>query len=109
VLGAQADGEQEAGARAKPTARVGPGDVTLTVDSKNPLPPGTANPITLSLGLNGKITSRRLSGHGVTPGPRDLPRTEPDYGPRPWGDYPFWPGCDLGQPTRRPRRVGRER
>jgi hypothetical protein len=34
-----------------------PGDVTLTVDRTNPLPPGTADPITLSLGLNGKISS----------------------------------------------------
>ena len=34
-----------------------PGDVTPTVDGKNPLPPGTANPITLGLGLGGKISS----------------------------------------------------
>ena len=33
-----------------------PGDVTLTVDGKNALPPGTQNPITLSLGLNAKIS-----------------------------------------------------
>ena len=32
-----------------------PGGVRLTVDGKNPLPPGTANPITLSLGLHGDI------------------------------------------------------
>ena len=30
-----------------------PGGIRLTVDGKNPLPPGTDNPITLSLGLNG--------------------------------------------------------
>jgi len=34
-----------------------PGGITLTVDGKNPLPPGTSHPITLSLGLNGKISS----------------------------------------------------
>jgi hypothetical protein len=34
-----------------------PGGVSLTVDGKNPLPPGTVNPITLSLGLNGNISS----------------------------------------------------
>jgi hypothetical protein len=34
-----------------------PGGIRLTVDGKNPLPPGTANPITLRLGLPGKITS----------------------------------------------------
>jgi len=34
-----------------------PGAITLTVDGKNPLPPGTTQPITLSLGLNGKISS----------------------------------------------------
>jgi cytoskeletal protein RodZ len=34
-----------------------PGDVKLTVDGKNPLPPGTTDPITLSLGLHGKISS----------------------------------------------------
>ena len=34
-----------------------PGDVRLTVDGTNPLPPGTADPITLSLGLDGKISS----------------------------------------------------
>lgn len=33
-----------------------PGGIRLTVDGKNPLPPGTANPITLSLGLNGSIS-----------------------------------------------------
>jgi hypothetical protein len=27
------------------------------VDGKNPLPPGTANPITLNLGLNGSVSS----------------------------------------------------
>lgn len=31
-----------------------PGGVRLTVDGKNPLPPGTAHPITLSLGLHGQ-------------------------------------------------------
>jgi cytoskeletal protein RodZ len=34
-----------------------PGGIKLTVDGKNPLPPGTARPITLRLGLNGKISS----------------------------------------------------
>jgi len=34
-----------------------PGGIRLTVDGKNPLLPGTANPITLSLGLHGKISS----------------------------------------------------
>ena len=34
-----------------------PGGISLTVDSKNPLLPGTTNPITLSIGLNGKISS----------------------------------------------------
>jgi cytoskeletal protein RodZ len=34
-----------------------PGGISLTVDGKNPLPPGTVNPITLSLGLNGSISS----------------------------------------------------
>jgi hypothetical protein len=34
-----------------------PGGVSLTVDGKNPLLPGTVNPITLSLGLNGNISS----------------------------------------------------
>jgi cytoskeletal protein RodZ len=34
-----------------------PGGIRLTVDGKNPLPPGTADPITLSLGLNDKISS----------------------------------------------------
>lgn len=34
-----------------------PGGITLTIDGKNPLPPGPAGPITLSLGLNGKISS----------------------------------------------------
>jgi cytoskeletal protein RodZ len=34
-----------------------PGGIRLTVDGKNPLPPGTAQPITLSLGLDGKISS----------------------------------------------------
>ncbi len=33
-----------------------PGGIRLTVDGKNPLPPGTAQPITLSLGLDGKIS-----------------------------------------------------
>ena len=33
-----------------------PGGITLTVDGKNPLPPGTANPITLSLGLGGDVS-----------------------------------------------------
>jgi helix-turn-helix protein/uncharacterized protein DUF4115 len=34
-----------------------PGGIRLTVDGKNPLPPGTINAITLSLGLHGKISS----------------------------------------------------
>jgi transcriptional regulator with XRE-family HTH domain len=34
-----------------------PGGISLAVDGKNPLPPGTANPITLTLGLNGNISS----------------------------------------------------
>jgi cytoskeletal protein RodZ len=34
-----------------------PGGVSLAVDGKNPLPPGTANPITLNLGLNGSVSS----------------------------------------------------
>jgi Domain of unknown function (DUF4115) len=34
-----------------------PGGIRLTVDGKNPLPPGTINPITLSLGLHGKVSS----------------------------------------------------
>jgi len=33
-----------------------PGGISLSVDGRNPLPPGTANPITLSLGLNGTIS-----------------------------------------------------
>jgi transcriptional regulator with XRE-family HTH domain len=34
-----------------------PGGIVLTVDGTHPLPPGTVNPITLSLGLNRKITT----------------------------------------------------
>lgn len=34
-----------------------PGGVSLVVDGKNPLPPGTANPITLSLGLGGSVST----------------------------------------------------
>jgi hypothetical protein len=34
-----------------------PGGIRLSVDGKNPLPSGTGHPITLSLGLNGKISS----------------------------------------------------
>jgi transcriptional regulator with XRE-family HTH domain len=34
-----------------------PGGIRLRIDGKNPLPPGVANPITLGLGLNGKISS----------------------------------------------------
>jgi hypothetical protein len=34
-----------------------PGGVRLSVDGKNPLPPGTANPITLSLGLGGNVST----------------------------------------------------
>ena len=34
-----------------------PGGITLTVDGKNPLPPGTAQPVTLRLRPGGKITS----------------------------------------------------
>jgi cytoskeletal protein RodZ len=33
-----------------------PGGISLTVDGKNPLPPGTTNPITLSLGLDGSLS-----------------------------------------------------
>jgi cytoskeletal protein RodZ len=33
-----------------------PGGITLTVDGKNPLPPGTDTPITLGLGLNGQVS-----------------------------------------------------
>jgi cytoskeletal protein RodZ len=33
-----------------------PGGISLTVDGRNPLPPGTTNPITLSLGLGGSIS-----------------------------------------------------
>jgi cytoskeletal protein RodZ len=33
-----------------------PGGITLTVDGKNPLPPGTASPITLALGLNDQVS-----------------------------------------------------
>jgi hypothetical protein len=33
-----------------------PGGFTPTVDGKNPLPPGIGHPITLSLGLNAKIS-----------------------------------------------------
>ena len=34
-----------------------PGGIRLTVDGKHPLPPGTVEPITLTLGLGGKISS----------------------------------------------------
>ena len=34
-----------------------PGGIRLTVDGKHPLPPGTVEPITLRLGLGGKISS----------------------------------------------------
>jgi hypothetical protein len=34
-----------------------PGGITLTVDGRRPLPPGTAEPVTLRLGLGGKISS----------------------------------------------------
>ncbi len=34
-----------------------PSGISLAVDGRNPLSPGTANPITLSLGLNGNISS----------------------------------------------------
>jgi cytoskeletal protein RodZ len=34
-----------------------PGGIRLTVDGKHPLPPGPARPITLHLGLGGKMTS----------------------------------------------------
>jgi transcriptional regulator with XRE-family HTH domain len=37
-----------------------PGGITLTVDGKHPLPPGTILPVTLHLGLNG-----RVSGSGI--------------------------------------------
>jgi cytoskeletal protein RodZ len=33
-----------------------PGGISLTVDGKNPLPPGTASPITLGLGLNDHVS-----------------------------------------------------
>ena len=33
-----------------------PGGITLTVDGKNPLPPGTSTLITLGLGLNGQVS-----------------------------------------------------
>jgi transcriptional regulator with XRE-family HTH domain len=33
-----------------------PGGITLTVDGKNPLPPGTDSPITLGLGLNDQVS-----------------------------------------------------
>jgi hypothetical protein len=40
--------------------RVGhPGGITLTVDGKNPLPPGTTQPITLHLRLHAKIRLTR--------------------------------------------------
>jgi Helix-turn-helix domain/Domain of unknown function (DUF4115) len=34
-----------------------PGGISVTVDGRNPLPPGTTNPITLSLGLGGSIAT----------------------------------------------------
>jgi hypothetical protein len=34
-----------------------PGGISLIVDGRNPLPPGTTNPITLSLGLGGSIAA----------------------------------------------------
>jgi cytoskeletal protein RodZ len=34
-----------------------PGGISLVVDGKNPLPPGTSNPITLSLGLNDAVSA----------------------------------------------------
>jgi Helix-turn-helix domain/Domain of unknown function (DUF4115) len=34
-----------------------PGGISLSVDGRNPLPPGTTNPITLSLGLGGSIST----------------------------------------------------
>jgi hypothetical protein len=34
-----------------------PGGSMLTVDGQNPLPPGTTQPITLRLGLRGKIST----------------------------------------------------
>jgi cytoskeletal protein RodZ len=34
-----------------------PGGIRLTVDGKNPLPPGTTQPVTLSVGLHGKVSS----------------------------------------------------
>jgi len=38
--------------------RVGnPGAIRLTVDGRHPLPPGTVQPVTLRLGLGGKISS----------------------------------------------------
>ena len=34
-----------------------PGGIRLTVDGRHPLPPGTAHPVTLRLGMGGKISS----------------------------------------------------
>jgi hypothetical protein len=34
-----------------------PGGIRLTVDGKNPLPPGTVEPITLRLRRHGKIST----------------------------------------------------
>jgi hypothetical protein len=34
-----------------------PGGIRRTVDGKNPLPPGPAPPVTLRLGLDGKMSS----------------------------------------------------
>jgi hypothetical protein len=34
-----------------------PAGISLTVDGRNPLPPGTTNPVTLSLGLGGSIAT----------------------------------------------------
>jgi Helix-turn-helix domain/Domain of unknown function (DUF4115) len=33
-----------------------PGGVSLTVDGRNPLPPGTTSPVTLNLGLGGRVS-----------------------------------------------------
>ena len=52
-----------------------PGGVSLTVDGKNPLPPGTDTPITLGLGLNGQVSiTAHLSAAQRRP-PRNLLRS----------------------------------
>lgn len=47
-----------AGAMSRGAALLGnTGGVRLTVDDKNPLPPGTDTSITLGLGLNGQVSA----------------------------------------------------